>query len=324
MSTPRYPATKLAAMAASVFLASPAIAQTQDWPNRALTFVVPSSPGGGTDVFARLLAEGVSAELKQNIIVENKPGASGNIGAAHAARAAGDGYTILVSATPAIAVNPYLYKNLPYDAETAFVPVARGVDAPLMYVVPAGSKYTSLKQLIDDAKKAPDTLSFGSAGHGSPTYLGVRAVEEVTGAAFTHVPYKGMAPAMQDFLGGRLTFLQSDIASVLPHLKAGKAVPIAVSQKSPLYPDVEVWTEQGLPDVPQSFSVVAPAGTPEAIVNRLSDAINKAMENPATRQKLLDQGYLPVKDTPAKFAEQLKQERAHWKALIERNNIVVE
>lgn len=318
-----FPSTVLA-LALSTLASTPVWAQAQDWPNRAITFVVPSSPGGGTDVFARLLAEGVSAELKQNIVVENKPGASGNIGAAYAARAAGDGYTILVSATPAIAVNPYLYKDLPYDAETAFVPVARGVDAPLMYVVPAGSPIKSLQQLIDQAKAKPNTLAFGSAGHGSPTYLGVRAMEEVSGAAFTHVPYKGMAPAMQDFLGGRLAFLQSDIASVLPHLKAGKAVPIAVSQKTPLYPDLEVWTEKGLPDVPQSFSVVAPTGTPKAVVEKLSQAINKAMENPATRQKLLDQGYLPVKDTPEKFAAQLKQERAHWKALIERNKIVVE
>ena len=295
-----------------------------NWPTRPITFVVPSSPGGGTDIYARLLAEGVGKALRQTVVVENKPGASGNIGAAAAARATPDGYTFLVSATPAIAVNPYLYKNLPYDAEKDLLPVARGVDAPLVYVVPPGSRLKTLDDLIAAGKRDPGKLAFGSAGHGSPTFLGVKVMEEKTGASFTHVPYKGMAPTMQDFLGGRLDFLQSDVASVLPHIKAGKAVPLAISSKSPLFPKLPVWTEQGLPDVPQSFSVMAPAGTPEAIVQKMSQTVVKAMQEPSVKQRLIEQGYIPVSDTPAKFGQQLKAERAMWKALIERNHITVE
>ncbi|AZG09419.1 tripartite tricarboxylate transporter substrate binding protein [Pigmentiphaga sp. H8] len=294
------------------------------WPAKPITFVVPSSPGGGTDIYARLLAEGVGKQLKQTVVVENKPGASGNIGAAAAARATPDGYTFLVSATPAIAVNPYLYKNLPYDAEKDLVPVARGVDAPLVYVVPPGSRFKTLDDLLAAGKSEPGKLAFGSAGHGSPTFLGVKVMEEKTGAAFTHVPYKGMAPTMQDFLGGRLDFLQSDVASVLPHIKSGKAVPLAISSKSPLFPKVAVWTDKGLPDVPQSFSVMAPAGTPDAIVQKMSQTVVKAMQEPSVKQRLIDQGYLPVSDTPARFSQQLTAERAMWKSLIERNHITVE
>lgn len=301
-----------------------AAAASDAWPSKPLTFIVPSSAGGGTDIYARLLAEGVGKLLKQTVVVENKPGASGNIGAAAAARATPDGYTFLVSATPAIAVNPYLYKNLPYDAEKDLVPVARGVDAPLVYVVPPNSPFKTLDDLIAAGKRDPGKLAFGSAGHGSPTFLGVKVMEEKTGASFTHVPYKGMAPTMQDFLGGRLDFLQSDVASVLPQIKAGKAVPIAISSKSPLFPKLPVWTDQGLPDVPQSFSVMAPAGTPDAIIQKMGQTVVKAMEDPAVRQRLIEQGYIPVSDTPAKFRQQLKDERAMWKALIERNNITVE
>ncbi|MDX3907212.1 MAG: tripartite tricarboxylate transporter substrate binding protein [Pigmentiphaga sp.] len=319
------PARHLARLGGALALALSLAAGASDtWPAKVITFVVPSSPGGGTDIYARLLAEGVSRDLKQTVVVENKPGASGNIGAATAARAAPDGYTFLVSATPAIAVNPYLYKNLPYDAEKDLVPVARGVDAPLVYVVPPNSRFKTFDDLIAAGKREPGKLTFGSAGHGSPTYLGVKVMEEKTGAAFTHVPYKGMAPTMQDFLGGRLDFLQSDVASVLPHIKGGKAVPLAISAPSPLFPKVPVWTEKGLPDVPQSFSVMAPAGTPPAIVEKMSQVVVKAMQEPSTRQKLIDQGYIPVSDTPAKFAQQLKAERAMWKALIERNHITVE
>ncbi|VCU69794.1 Tripartite tricarboxylate transporter family receptor [Pigmentiphaga humi] len=301
-----------------------AAAAADAWPSRAITFIVPSSPGGGTDIYARLLAEGVSKEIKQTVVVENKPGASGNIGAAAAARAAGDGYTFLVSATPAIAVNPYLYKNLPYDADKDLVPVARGVDAPLVYVVPPNSRYKSLDDILAAGKRDPNKLSFGSAGHGSPTYLGVKVMEEKTGAAFIHVPYKGMAPTIQDFIGGRLDFLQSDVASVLPQIKAGKAIPLAISAKSPLFPKVPVWTDKGLPDVPQSFSVMAPAGTPGAVIEKMSQIVVKAMEEPSVKQRLIEQGYIPVSDTPAKFSQQLKAERAMWKSLIERNNITVE
>jgi tripartite-type tricarboxylate transporter receptor subunit TctC len=305
--------------------AGPGVAAAADaWPSRPITFIVPSSAGGGTDFFARVLAEGIGKELHQTVLVENKPGASGNIGAAWVARAPGDGYTFLVSATPAIAVNPYLYKDLPYNVETDLVPVARGVDAPLVAVVPPDSPYKTMADLLAAGKAQPGKLSFGSAGFGSPTYLGVKALEEKTGASFMHIPYKGMAPAMQDFLGGRLTFLLTDGASVYPLVQAGKAVPIGINVSSPMFPNTPAWTEHGLPGVPQSFSVMAPGKTPDAIVEKLAQATVKVINQPETKKILIEHSFVPVTDTPAKFAAQLKDERAMWKSLIERNHVTVE
>ena len=299
-------------------------AAADNWPSRPITFIVPSSPGGGTDITARLLAEGVSRELKQSIVVDNKPGASGNIGAAATAKAAGDGYTFMVAATPSIAVNEYLYKNLPYNVETDLKPVARAFDSPLFWVVLANSPYKTLADMLEAGKRDPGKISFGSAGQGSPTYLGVKGIENKTGASFTHVPYKGMAASVQDFLGGRIQFLLSDPAMIKPYIESGKVRALATSVKSPLFPDLPVWTDKGLPGVPQSFSVMAPGTTPDAIVQAMSRAVNKVMQDPATEKRIIDLGFIPTIDTPAKFGAQLKDERAMWKSLIERNHITIE
>src|SRR6185503_19565997 len=205
-----------------------------DWPSRPVRIIVPSSPGGGTDVFARILAQALSEGLKQQFVVDNRPGASGNIGAAAVAKAAPDGYTFLVSANPALSVNPALYRNLPYDAERDFAPVTRGVMAPMVFVVNPSVNAQSLADLAALSKK--DRLAFGSAGTGSPTFLGVRMLEEKSGAKFTHVPYKGVGPAFQDLLGGQIQFLFPDIASAISHVRAGKLRALAVTQKSALLP----------------------------------------------------------------------------------------
>jgi tripartite-type tricarboxylate transporter receptor subunit TctC len=296
-------------------------AQAQgDWPSRPVKLIVPSSPGGGTDVFARILAQALSEGLKQQFVVENRPGASGNIGAAAVAKAASDGYTFLVSANPALSVNPALYRNLPYDAERDFAPVTRGVMAPMVFVVHPSVKAESLADLVALSKK--DALAFGSAGTGSPTFLGVRMLEEKSGAKLTHVPYKGVGPAFQDLLGGQIQFLFPDIASAISHVKAGKLRALAVTQKSALLPGTPTLAEAGYPlDVFTSFSVVAPAGTPAAIVQRLSAEIGSAMRSAPVAAKLEAQALIPVFDTPAEFAASLKKERDGWAAFIRRNAI---
>jgi len=296
-------------------------AQAQEsWPSRPVKLIVPSSPGGGTDVFARILAQALSEGLKQQFVVDNRPGASGNIGAAAVAKAAPDGYTFLVSANPALSVNPALYRNLPYDAERDFAPVARGVMAPMVFVVHPSVKAESLADLVALSKK--DRLAFGSAGTGSPTFLGVRMLEEKSGAKFTHVPYKGVGPAFQDLLGGQIQFLFPDIASAISHVRAGKLRALAVTQKSALLPGTPALAEAGYPlDVFTSFSVVAPAGTPAAIVQRLSAEIGNAMRSGPVAAKLDAQALIPVFDTPAEFAASLKKERDGWAAFIRRNAI---
>src|SRR3954467_5571736 len=189
------------------FLATSQVVCSQDWPVRPVRIVVPSSPGGGTDVYARLLAQALGESLKQQFIVDNRPGASGNIGAAAAAKAAPDGYTFLVSANPALSVNPALYKDLPYNAEKDLVPVSRGVMAPMVLVATPTLPAKTLADLVAFGKKEPGKVTFASAGTGSPTYLGVRMLEEKTGARYTHVPYKGVGAAYADVLGGQVQFM---------------------------------------------------------------------------------------------------------------------
>jgi tripartite-type tricarboxylate transporter receptor subunit TctC len=314
--------------ALSVFAAAlPGIVLAQDaWPSRPVRFVVPSSPGGGTDTYARLLAQSLSESLKRQFIIENKPGASGNIGADIVAKSAPDGYTFLLSANPALTINPSLYKNLPYNAERDFVPVARGVVAPQVIVINPAVPAKTLAEFIALGKREPGKLAYGSAGTGSPTYLGVRMIEEASGAKYLHVPYKGVGQAYQDLLGGQLKFMFPDVASVLGHIRSGKAVALAVTERTDQLPGVPTLAEAGLPGVEvfSSFSVVAPAGTPAAIVQRMSAEIMKAMKAPALAEKLQAQVLNAVFDNPEKFAASLKKEREGWAAFIKRNGIVQE
>jgi tripartite-type tricarboxylate transporter receptor subunit TctC len=294
----------------------------EDWPARPVKFIVPSSPGGGTDIYARLLARALSDALKQQFIVENRPGASGNIGATAAAKAPADGYTFLVSANPALTVNESLYKDLPYSAERDFAAVARGVFTPLVLVAHPSAART-LAELIERGRREPRKLSYGSAGTGSPTYLGVRMLEERTGARFLHVAYKGLGPAYQDLLGGQIQFLFPDTGSALPHIRAGKILALAVNRESTQLPAVPTFTQAGIPDfdIVGSFSVVAPRATPSGIVSRLSREITTAMKSPELGARLESQGFVPEFDTPEDFAESLKKERADFAELIRRNGI---
>jgi tripartite-type tricarboxylate transporter receptor subunit TctC len=291
------------------------------WPSKAVRFIVPSSPGGGTDVYARLLAQGLGDLLKQQFVVENRPGASGNIGAAAVAKAVPDGYTFLVSANPALSVNPSLYRELPYNAERDFAPVTRGVMAPMVIVVhPSQAK--TLAELVESGKARPGSIAFGSAGTGSPTYLGVRMLEEKSGAKFIHAPYKGVGAGYTDLLGGQIQFMFPDAASALPHVQAGKLRAIAVTQATPLLPGVPTLAAAGYPlDVFTSFSVVAPAGTPVAVVRRMGTEIARAMRSPGIAERLDAQLLVPVFDTPEQFAASLKEERDGWAAFIRRNAI---
>src|SRR5882672_3772107 len=318
--------TKLvpAAACALVLLALPV--QGQDaWPARLVKLIVPSSPGGGTDLFARLLGQALGEALKQQFLIDNRPGASGNIGAEAAARSAPDGYTFLVSANPALTVNPSLYKKLPYDAERDFAPVARGVIAPQVICVHPSLQVKSVGELVELGKREPGKIPFASAGTGSPTYLGVRMLEEVSGARFVHVPYKGVGQAYKDLLGGDIKFMFPDVASALPHIRSGKVLALAVNQRTDLLPGVPTLAEAGFPiEVFTSFSVVAPAGTPRAIVERMSAEIGKAMKSPALGEKLRAQALVPVFDTPEQFSADMKKERDGWAAFIRRNGIVQE
>lgn len=300
----------------------PAFAQ-ENWPARPVRVIVPSSPGGGTDVFGRLLAQALTEQLKRPFVVDNKPGASGNIGADLVAKAEPDGYTMLVASNSSLGINPVLYKTLPFDAERDLAPVSRGVMAPMVVVASAASGWKTFRDMVEFGRKHPGEAFYGSAGVGSPPYIGVRMLEDATGAKFTHVPYKGVAPAYQDLLSGRLSFMFTDLASIEQHIKANKVQALAINQKSSLVPTVPTLAEAGFPQVRAwtSFSVMMPARVAPAIIKRLSAEIGRAFRNPPVVQRLEQQALIPVLDTPEEFAVELRKEREHWGQFIERHHI---
>ena len=206
-----YPFARRSALAIlALSLCGVALAQA-DWPAKTVTVIVPSSPGGGTDAYGRILAQALTEQLKQTFVVDNKPGASGAIGAAAAAQAQPDGYTLLVASNSSLGINPGLYKTLQYDVWRDFAPVTRGVIAPMVIVAHPDAKVKTLAELVERGKREPEKLFYGTAGTGSPLYIGVRMLEQSSGARFSHVPYKGVGPAYTDLLGGRLQFMLTDL-----------------------------------------------------------------------------------------------------------------
>ena len=227
------------ASAAAVF------AQAVDWPARPVTLVVPSSPGGGTDVYGRILAQALTEALKQSFVIDNKPGASGAIGATAVAKAEGDGYTLLVASNSSLGINPVLLSHPGYDVQRDFAPVTRGVIAPMVVVVHPDAKVKTLGELLERGRREPGVLFYGSAGVGSPLYIGMRMIEAAAGATFRHVPYKGAGAAYADLLAGRLQFMLTDLASVRQYLDGGKLIALAITDKSPLLPNTPTWPRPG-------------------------------------------------------------------------------
>jgi tripartite-type tricarboxylate transporter receptor subunit TctC len=305
--------------------AAPAAAQ-ESWPSRQVRLVVPSSPGGGTDTYARFLAQGLGDALKQQFLVDNRPGGGGNIGAEIAARAAPDGYTLLVSSSPALVVNPSLFRNLPYNAERDFTPVARGVVSPLVFTCHPSVPAKTLAALVALAKREPEALSYGSPGVGSSSNLAVKMLEDTGKVRFLHVPNKGASQATLGLLRGEVAFMVTDISTALPHLQSKRVVPLAASHRSRHLPGTPTYAEAGYPavDAYPYYSVVAPTGTPPAIVQRISTEIVGLMKTPAFRDRLDAQALLPVYDTPDEFAAVLKKDRARYAEVIRRNNITAE
>ena len=304
-----------------------ALAQTAvDWPNRPVTLVVPSSPGGGTDVYGRILAQALTEQLKQSFVVDNKPGASGAIGASVVAKAEGDGYMLLVASNSSLGINPVLLKNPGYDVQRDFAPVTRGVIAPMVIVAHPDAKVTTLAELLERGKREPGKLFYGSAGNASPLYIGMRMIEAAAGAQFGHVPYKGAGAAYTDLLAGRLQFMLTDLASVRPYIDSGKLLVLAVTDKTNLLPHAPTLAEAGLPGITAftSFSVLLPAKASPALVQRVASEVARAMKNPATAAKLEQQALLPVFDTPEAFAASLRQEQQNWGSFIRQHKISAE
>lgn len=297
----------------------------QPYPHKAVTLIVPFAPGGTTDIIGRLLAEGLSKSLKQPVVVDNKGGAGGNLGAAAVAGAAADGYTLLVGYNGTNAINPALYKKLGFDPIASFEPVGMVARVNNAVIVRPTLDVKNLKELAAYAKAHPGRLNYGSAGAGSLFHLGGEIFEAETGAAMTHIAYKGAAPALTDLLGGQIDLMFSTIPTALQHIRTQKVRIIGVTGagRSPLFPDISTAREQGFPSlvVDSWFALLAPKGTPAAVVKRLSDDLRGLMADPATVKKFEEQGATPAFSTPDELDRTLKADLQSWKKVVEQARV---
>lgn len=308
-------ARAVAFLATVLLAASSAVpALAQNYPNKPVRIVIPYAPGGLTDVLCRALVEPLSAALNQRFFVDNKPGAGLIIGTAEVARAAPDGYTLLLGTDGSISANPYLYSNLSYDPPKDFTPVAMLVFANEILMVPPNLPARNVKEFVEYAKANPKKLNYGSFGVGSPPHLAMGLLSRETGIELVHVPYKGNAPAQLAMLAGEIQAMFLSIPGPLQLLRSGKtkALAIASEQRSPVLPDVPTFAESGFPGfrVEVWFGLLAPSGTPREVVARLNTEINKVLNNPAFREKFISsRGLDAAPMSVEKFADYLKANR---------------
>jgi tripartite-type tricarboxylate transporter receptor subunit TctC len=297
----------------------------QGYPTRPIRMLVPFSAGAGvTDIMARLVGQHLSAGLGQPVVIENRPGAGGIPGMEAASKAAPDGYTLLMT-NVILAVNSYLYPKLPYDPVKDFTPVTLVNTAPLMLVVHPTVAAKSVKELIAYAKAHPGELTFGSGGVGSTPHLSGELLKSLSGIDALHVPYKGGAPALNDLIGGQLSFMIENVPGTMPFVKSGKLRALAVTspQRSPLEPTLPTMAEAGVPgyEVVGWNGIVAMSGTPPEIVARLHAEVAKILRSPEVKQKMVALGAQPVGSTPDEFAAFIKAEMARWGKIIKEKGI---
>lgn len=309
-------------------LAVALVAPAHAWPDKTITLLVPFPPGGSSDQIARHLAPKLQETLGQPVIVDNKGGATGTIGAAQVKRAAPDGYTLLVSSLGPFVIAPHLIKNVAYDPGKDFDLLTVAVQAPNVLVVPAASPHKSVADVIAQMKKTPDRMSFASSGSGSSDHLTAELFWVQTGTSGTHVPYKGGGPAMSDLLGAQVDASFQNINSVVQHVASGKLRALAVtgSKRSLLLPNVPTLTEAGVKDadVYSWQAVAAPKGLPADVKAKLHAALVAALNDPAIKPKLLEVGFEIVANTPEQFAAFQAAEFARWKTLIETRKITAD
>ena len=296
------------------------------WPTgKAITYLVPFPPGGNTDTLARLIAQPLGAALGTPVVIDNRGGAGGSVGSAIAAQAAPDGYLILGGTISSHSINVSLYQNIGYDPVKSFVPVAMLGVAPLLLVVPASSPMRTLDDVLKASKAKKGGLSSGSPGVGTSPHMAMELLSHQSGVPFTHVPYKGSGPAVQDLAGGQLDMMFDTSLVVGPHIESGRLRPIAVtgSKRASTYPNVPTIAESGQKgfDMVSWQAIFAPAGTPQPIVDRLHTEILKVLATPEAQQKLKGFGMEPSSMTPAELADYQKVEVAKWAQVIKAAGI---
>ena len=315
---------RITCIIAALLAAQPLVAAAQTYPNRPVRLVAPFAPGGGTDISARILAEGLGPVLGQTVVVDNRPGAGSILGTEIVAKAAPDGYTLLLG-NISMAFNAALYRKLPFDALRDFIPISLVTDQPNILVAHPAVPAKSLKDFIALARSQPGKLTFGSAGLGSGTHLAMEMLLMSQSMNLVHVPYKGTGPALTALLGNQITVFFSTFASALPHVRSDRLRAFAVTsaKRTRALPEVPTVAESGVPGYEYStwYGLLAPAGTPRAIVNRLNQATVKVLNLPETRQKYENQGVDAIPSTVAQYSAHLKAETEKWAKVVRVANI---
>jgi len=300
----------------------------QAYPSKPITIIVPFTAGGTTDILARGIGQKLGERWKTSVVVENKPGAGGNIGSAQVARATPDGYMLVMGTIGTHAINPSLYKDMPYDAIKDFAPITRAAMVPNALVVPAAAPYDDVKALIAYGKANPGKLTFGSSGHGSTLHMSGETFKIMTGVDMVHVPYKGSSPAVADLLGGQISMIFDNLPSALPHIKSGrlKVLALTSAQRSDQLPDVPTMAQAGVPgyDVVSWFGLWAPARTPPDIVAKINQAVVDIINTPEMQKQIRDQGALPNPESPDAFAAFIAAEGKKWADVVRSANLVVQ
>ena len=307
------------ALAAALPFATP-VAWAQDYPSKPITLVVPFVAGGTTDILGRIVAEGLGKKLGQTVVVDNRGGAGGNIGAGVVAKAAADGYTLLMGYNGTNAINPSLYRQLSWDPVRSFDPVSLVARVNNVVVVNPKLPIKTLPELVAYAKANPGKVNYGSAGPGTIFHLAGEMLSQQTGVSMTHVPYKGAAPALTDLMGGQIDVMFTTIPTALPFIKSGqlRAIGVTGAQRSALFPELPTAAEAGFKNmvVDSWFGVFAPQGLPPQVQAKLNQALRDVLNDPATVRKLKEQGAEPKVSTPAELATLLAADLSSWKSVV--------
>ena len=320
---PRAPSRRLALAAAAAGLgaatAAPAALAQSDWPSKPVRIVVPFAAGGTTDIVTRTIAEQLTPVLKQTVVVENRAGAGGNVGADAVAKAAPDGYTFLMGTPGTQAINQFLYPKMPYDTEKDLIPVSYVVRVPNVMIVPPSLGVKTLEELIALARSKPGRLTYGSPGNGSTGQLSTELFKTRAKVFVTHIPYRGSGPMLQDLLGGQIDLSIDNLPSAMPHIKSGRLIALGVTSAKPnaQLPDVRpiAATLPGY-EAESWFVLVAPRGTPDAIVQRLSAEVDRILKKPDVIERFRGLGAEPVGGTPADLARHIAAETTKWKEVV--------
>jgi tripartite-type tricarboxylate transporter receptor subunit TctC len=319
------PRRLLIALTAST-LASSAFAQA--WPAKPIRILVPFPPGGGTDIIARETSQKVAAATGWTIVIDNRPGAGGNLGVDAAAKSPADGYTLVLGQTSNLAINPTLYAKMPYDSVKDLAPIVLVANAPLVMVTGMGTPYKTLADAVNAAKAKPGVLNFASPGNGTVAHLTSEMFQKAAGVKTQHVPYKGAAQAMTDEVSGTVDLYMSSVPTLIGQIKQGKLRPLAVTSAKRVddLPNVPTINESGYQgfDAVTWFGLLAPAGTPKDMIARLNVEFNKALANPELRKKLGDEGADPAGGTPEQFAALIKAEIPRWGKVVKESGAKVD